>query len=188
MSGTPDAMVDPVKQLAKSWGWFLLYGVILIVLGLIALSEPKDTAGAVAMFFGIAMIVVGVFDIIGAIGSDEEGSRWPGVFGGILALILGIVVLRNIHESVAFIGLILGIFWLARGVLMIVSGFTVRDLPGRGWRILGGLVFTVLGAFVLGYPTTGPALIIWILGLLFVLAGILEVMAAFSVRAAANKG
>lgn len=186
MTDASNAMLDPIKQLGKSWGWFLLYGIILAVLGLVALFQPKDTVGAIIAFFGIAMIVAGVFDIVGAIGSDEEGSRWPGVISGLVALILGIVVLRNIHASMALIGLILGVYWLVRGVVMLVSGIAGHDVPGRPWRLLGGLIFTVLGAYVLGFPTTGPAVVMWILGLLFLLSGLLEIMVAFGIRSAAK--
>jgi uncharacterized membrane protein HdeD (DUF308 family) len=48
------------------------------------------------------------------------------------------------------------------------------------------LVITVLGAYVLGFPSTGPALVIWIFGFLFLLAGLLEIVVAFTVRGAAK--
>ena len=178
--------LDPIKQLGKSWGWFFVYGILLAALGLIAMTQPKNTAGAVAVFFAIAIILTGIFDIVGAIASEDEGSRWPGVIGGIVSLIIGTIILRNIHASVAFVGLILGIFWLVRGVLMIVSGLVGRNVPGRGWRVIGGLIFAVLGAYVLGSPTTGPALIMWLLGILFFLAGILEVIVSITMRNAAK--
>jgi uncharacterized membrane protein HdeD (DUF308 family) len=182
MTDAPDVMLDPVKQLGKSWGWFLVYGLGLSALGLVALFEPKNTAGAVAMVFGIAMILSGVFDIVAAIASDDGSSRLSGVIVGTVALILGLVVLRHIHESVAFVGLILGIYWLMRGVMMMVSAIVAKDVPGRGWRVFGGFIFTVLGAYVMGFPTAGPALIIWMLGFLFLVAGIVEIFVAFGIR------
>jgi len=186
MTEARDPMLDPVREVARSWGWFLVYGVVLAVLGLVALFQPKNTAGIIVMIFGIGMIVAGAFDIIGAIGHHDEGARWSGVIVGVVSMVLGIVVLRHIHGSVELVGLILGIFWLVRGVVMVVSGVVERDLPGRGWRIIGGLIFTVLGAYVLGFPTTGPALIMWLLGLLFVLSGIIEIIVAFHVKGLAK--
>ena len=154
-----DPVLDPVQQLGRHWGWMLLYGMVLTALGVFALVEPKNTSGIVIGIFGFAMLLAGIFDIVGAI-ADEGGDRWARAIVGIVSLLLGLILLRNIHGAINVIGLILGVFWLVRGVVMVISGVTTRGLPGRGWRIVGGLIFTVLGAYVLGYPSTGTALVI----------------------------
>jgi uncharacterized membrane protein HdeD (DUF308 family) len=179
-----DPVLDPVQTLGAHWGWMLLYGVVLTALGVIMLIEPKNVTSVVVNLFGFAMLVAGVFDIISAVATDESGDRWARVLVGILSMLLGFILLRYTHVTINLLGLILGVFWLVRGLVMVVSGVTTKDLPGRGWRVIGGLVFTILGAYVLGYPSAGTALVIWIFGFLFLLAGLLEIAISFTVRSA----
>lgn len=187
MSDTSAAMADPIKKLGKNWGWFLVYGLLLLALGLLSLFQPREMTSTLALIFGIAIVIAGVFDIVAAIASDEEGLRWPGILMGIIAIVLGFVVIRHREAAIAVVGLILGAYWLIRGIVMMVTGITGHEVPGRIWRILGGLVFTVLGAYVLGFPTTGPAVVVWILGLLLVAAGLLEIIMSFAIRSAAKQ-
>jgi len=178
-----DSELDPVQTVGAHWGFMLLYGIVLVAIGLLALVEPKSVTSTVIKIFGIAMLLAGVFDIVAAV-ADRHGDRWARALVGILSMLLGILLLRHTTATIDFFGLILGIFWLVRGLVMVIAGVTRHDLPGRGWRVLGGLVFTVLGAYVLGFPSTGPALVIWIFGFLFLLGGLLEIAVAFTVRSA----
>jgi uncharacterized membrane protein HdeD (DUF308 family) len=184
---TADPIADPVRHLGSHWGWMLLYGILLAAIGLIALFEPRNMAGVVAWLFGLGMVLAGIFDLVAAVSADETGSRWGHVLTGIVSLLLGLFILRNTHIAVGVAGLVLGIFWLVRGVVMVVTGVVSRDVPGRGWRIIGGLIFTVLGAYVIGYPSAGAALVIVIMGLLFLVAGLLEIMIAFMAKSAAKE-
>src|SRR5206468_4202249 len=109
-------------------GWFLTLGIILIILGVIALGAPLSATIAAMVFLGWVLIFSGaahVFQGAGMVG-------WKG-FG--LHLLVGLVdafcgvwlIMRPFQASVS-LTLVLSAFFMASGLLQIVAS-AARHLP-----------------------------------------------------------
>ena len=64
-----------------SWKWFIVEGVVLFVLGILAIASPGIAAEAIVMFIGWLLLFVGCFAILGGV-TSQSGPRAPVSLGG----------------------------------------------------------------------------------------------------------
>jgi len=84
---TATPLID-IEHLRSKWGWFLAFGIILIALGMIALTFiPAATLGSVIVL-GWLMILSGFVEAVEAV----RARRWQGVFLHIIGSLLGVLV------------------------------------------------------------------------------------------------
>lgn len=98
----------------------ILFGVLLIGVGIITIRNPLNSLVVLGLIIGIAWIIEGIA-VLAETASDS--SRWPGLLLGIVSLIAGIVVLFAPLQSLAALVLLVGIFLIASGIVQIVEAF-----------------------------------------------------------------
>src|SRR5918912_1056675 len=100
---------------------------------------------------------------------------------GIAAVIIGIFLLTAPGITLLFLVQVTGFFWLIGGILRIVSIFI--DSSSWGWKLVGGIIGILAGIVVLQHPLWSaivvPVWIVFLVGLLAILQGILGVVLAF---------
>src|SRR5690242_10209652 len=86
---------EAISHLRRRWGWFLAFGILLIVIGVVAINRP-----VLATFTAVELI--GFLLLIGAgaeIASSIWARRWGGFFlhllCGLLYMFLGAVLLER---------------------------------------------------------------------------------------------
>src|SRR3546814_1240618 len=57
------------------WGWILAYGVIVFLVGLLALFNPIATGMATGLLIGVMLVVYGIFAIIAGVSSLSRSAR-----------------------------------------------------------------------------------------------------------------
>ena len=117
----------------------LFYAVASIAFGVIAVSNPKATAGI--LFFMLSfwlivngvdrvmswLIVAGIYRIVFAIRVRKEiVGEWLIALSGVLAIVLGIAFLRNPAIGLFTTAIWIGAGALAYGVLQVFAGFRFR--------------------------------------------------------------
>ena len=68
--------LEGAGELRRSWGWYLALGIVLIVLGTIAIGSTFVMTIASVFFFGWLLIIGGVMEVIHAFWH----KRWAGFF------------------------------------------------------------------------------------------------------------
>ncbi|MCP4168986.1 MAG: hypothetical protein GY759_24255 [Chloroflexi bacterium] len=113
----------------------------------------------------------------------QELPWWLVLIDGIAAIIIGILLFTNTAATVGTLVLFLGIYWLIKGIIILIGIF--QDRAAWGWKlfigilsILAGLIVTVgMGFFAAALMvTTTFAIVIGIWG---VVIGIMEIISAF---------
>ena len=190
-SAAPDSVdqaQEYVRQVGRSWGWVLAFGIVSVVLGIMVLAWPQATVALIAILFAIQLIVAGIFSIVRAFSADDStGMR---VFVGILgvfAILVGLALLKNTFQTVEVMVIILGIYWVAHGIAELFGGFSGPKRQGRGWQIFKGAVTIIAGLVILLYPEMSLTLLVTIGGIWLVVMGGLEIIAAFMLRSSARK-
>lgn len=148
-------------------------GVLLLVLGVLALIFPFIASVWVTAVVAIGFLVAG---IVGWIGTLARARRLSAAlaFGRLLVaslfLIAGAWMIRQMAAGpgtaaaqVASLALAIGVVFLIEGAVAIVVALAHRHLRGWGWGLANGIVTLVLGLLIL---TLHFWSLLWVLGLL----------------------
>jgi uncharacterized membrane protein HdeD (DUF308 family) len=177
-----------VVQVGRSWGVFVVFGVVCVVLGILALAWPHHTLVALAVLFGLVLIVSGIFHLLAAVASSDAsaGSRALLAVLGLLGLVIGLYALRHIDIALSALALVLGIYWICDGVIRILSAIDHPELPLRILRIVIGALAIVAGLIMLIWPHPSLLVVAVLLGVWIVLFGILQIFLGIGIRAATH--
>lgn len=128
-------------------GWTALAGLAFVVLGVVLIRHVDVTVVLIALFVGLAWIVQGVVDLMAAADTSGRFRTWLAV-SGTVSLAAGIVVVAVPIGSITVLAVLLGIWWIALGVLQIIGALVlrriIREEPAlaedatNGWAHLGG--------------------------------------------------
>jgi uncharacterized membrane protein HdeD (DUF308 family) len=182
----PDQYHDMMVQLGRSWGLVLAFGILSILIGLFAIFLPGPTLVTLAILFAIQLFISGIFSIMRAFAHNvDTGGRILSLIIGILGVIIGFALLREPFQSVIVIAFVIGIFWVAHGIIELVGAFSNK--VGRNWAVFFGIVSIIAGFIILEYPIASIATLALVVGIWLVILGIMEIFAAFQLRNAARK-
>ena len=153
---------DPAV-LKKSAGAIIAFGVILVVLGIMALGTPFIAGTATAIWVGVAMLFGGVVQLVGAFKADGWKSGLLGFLGGLLGLVAGGVLLSRPVMGLALFTLVMAVYFIVDGIFKMILAFRLRPAPGWGMGVVSGLVTLMLGVLIKNqWPLSG----IWAVGTL----------------------
>lgn len=181
--------VDDVRARLSSaihahWKLFLAEGIVMLVLGLLAIAVPEVASLAIAVLIGWLFFVGGIFRTI----SVWQHRAMPG-FGwslaaAILAIILGLVLLLRPVAGVLTLTIVLVAFFILEGISAILLAIEHRrHLPSWGWVLFSGLVDLLL-AFLIwdGWPSSAGWAIGLLVGINMVFVGVSLIMTALAAR------
>jgi uncharacterized membrane protein HdeD (DUF308 family) len=182
--GTPLAGV-----LARSsWQVALFLGVATLLVGLFTLIWPHKTLLVVAVLFGVYLLLSGILQFAHAFSPRFGGGTRVLMFAsGTLSVLLGLLCFRGTEQSVVLLGLWIGIGWLFRGFAELAAATTAPDLPGRGWIIFIGIVSVVAGMVLITSPVTSIVVLAVLAGWWLAALGVFEIVTAFRLRRAAGR-
>ncbi|WIX32785.1 DUF308 domain-containing protein [Salinicola sp. JS01] len=116
-------------------GWLIGYGVLSILFGLLAIFDPLSMASALLVLVGIWLIIAGVYRLLLGlrIRRPVAGQGWaPGegwtVLSGVLALLLGILLVVSPLSGLVATALWIGIVALVYGVIQVIAALRVRKM------------------------------------------------------------
>ncbi len=178
------------RSLQAHWRLFLFEGIVLLALGLTAIVLPPFATVAVAIVIGWLLFISGVIGLFTTFRMRSAPGFWWALLSAILALVVGLVLLRWPLNGAISLTLILSIFFLIEGVTSIFYALEhKRELSGRwGWMLMSGAIDLVLASIIiLGLPGTA----VWAIGLLvginMVIGGWAMISMALHARAAAAR-
>jgi uncharacterized membrane protein HdeD (DUF308 family) len=172
---------DEALRVAGLWWLIGLVGVASVVAGGILVAEPSHSLATLAVVFGIFLLLDGIVELIRSFGHEVENRGLAAIIG-VLGVIVGVVLIRHPTHAISLIGLIIGIWLVAAGVLRLVGAIVV---PGRRvWRLAIAILETAVGIAVVSDPHIGYAALAILLGIWLILNGIGTIIVAFALRAA----
>jgi uncharacterized membrane protein HdeD (DUF308 family) len=166
------------------WVLFLIQGIILAALGLLAIGAPFLATVVVVKLAGWLFLIGGIVGLA----SLFTGRRVPGSFwsflSAIVSILAGIYILYRPLAGMLSLTLVLAAFFFAQGITQIFASLSHRRvLKSWGWVLLSGIVDLILGGIIIsGWPETST----WVLGILvgvnLFMFGVALIMTAFASR------
>ncbi len=162
---------------------FGLVGILSVALGITLLVWPGKTIAVVAGIAGIYFIFAGIARLALSIFSSglSAGHRILGIVLGLVVLLAGIIMLRNIHTAAATLVLIaviaLGFAWIVDGIMAIVESGKSRS---RGLGITFGIFSILAGIAVLVWPGFVALSFAILVGITLTILGVVGIVRAFT--------
>ncbi len=160
-------------------------GVVSIVIGILVLAWPGATLLVVAVLFGIQLIVLGALRIAlsSVAPADPPWLKPLVIVMGVLTVIAGIICLLRPGTSLLVIAIFLAIGWIFEGIAALAQAFMAdRSVGARIFFVISGIISVVAGLVVALFPRDSLELLTRFGGILLVIIGIAEVVAAFMAR------
>lgn len=186
LKGDPAEMLG---RLGRHWGWVLFFGVITVVLGILALAWPGHTLIAIAVVFGVQLVVMGVFRFVASFAFPDlsGGTRVLYALLGVLSLIIGLYALRHVLITIVALALLLGIFWVVNGTTELFTAISQRELPNRGWNIFSGILGIIAGIILLVYPAISVLTLAIVVSIWLIVYGMMLISVASQMRSLARR-
>lgn len=162
MSSDPAALhLVGLDEVRKRWGWFLGLGILLIVLGVIALGSSVVMTLATMVFVGWLMIGGGLLQAFHAFTCKAWSGFFIDLLTGILYAVVGFMIVANPDATAIALTLLISMFLIFGGIFRIVVAVAVR-FQNWVWLLLHGVVNLLLGiAIWRQWPLSG----LWVIGL-----------------------
>ncbi|MFJ9152515.1 HdeD family acid-resistance protein [Streptomyces sp. NPDC102270] len=170
-----------------SWTWILGAALTTLVPGILVLVWPDETLHVLAVLVGLYLLTVAAFRFVTAFVAGGPGERVARLILAVLYLLAGVLCLRNPLQTITALSLIVGVVWLLSGVLTAYTALVAEDLPHRGLVLGAAALAVVAGIVVLALPAESARALTRLLGLWLVLLGVVELLLALALRAAARR-
>lgn len=152
--------------LQKSSGWTMFEGILLVVLGTVAIVFPLVATVAVEQVFAALLLIAGGYALAAALGRKGKGMahRVAAALWAVLTLATGLLLVFEVVAGILALTMLLAAYFAAQGVVTIITAFRFAGTPAMWVMIFSGIVSLVLSWMVFsGFPGSAG----WLLGLLF---------------------
>lgn len=166
----------------------ILWGVALIIFGMVAIGSPFLAAVAVNVVVAWLIVLAGIVHVIIAFHSHGAGSVIWKLLVGLAYLFFGGYLIAHPVLGVASLTLALACLFLVEGILDIFLFFKMRALRGAGWILLDGFITLLLGLLIyLQWPLSSFWAVGTLVGISMIISGVSRVMLSFAVRRATTQ-
>lgn len=178
-----------LDRIAARWWIHLLRGLAFISFGILGVLWPAQTLLTLVYIYGVFALLDGVLAVVGGL-LDRSGSRsnWLLIISGFIGVATGALTL--LWPGIVAAGLIVyaGAWAIVRGIVDMIRATQLRTETADAWPLLiSGLLSIAFGVLIFVAPALGLAAVVWPLGGLALLAGVLLVGLSFRLRSLARR-
>ncbi len=123
------------RSLKDHWRLFTVQGVLLVILGMVAVAAPQVAALFASAFIGWILLFSGVFRAVSLIRATRAPGYWSSLLLSFLAAILGFILAWFPLEGAVTLTMLLTAYFIAHGFSSLILAFTIRGETGR-WVLL----------------------------------------------------
>jgi uncharacterized membrane protein HdeD (DUF308 family) len=183
MTNVENLPIQFPHELVQYWGWFLAFGIVLLLLGVAAVARSVSATIASMVFFGWLLLIAAGIEIVQA----AMVGQWSGLFNHLLAAILfavmGILLVARPAMSAEVLTIVIAILFLIGGLFQMIAPLATAQ-PGWGWQAADGAITFLLGVLLLAqWPASGLWAIGLFIGINLILFGSAWIALAFQLRA-----
>jgi uncharacterized membrane protein HdeD (DUF308 family) len=159
-------------------------GIIMIILGVLAVATPLVAGESVLVLIGILIAIAGVLRIYWAVKKGIPGHRTWKILLGLLTTAAGVLVLAHPMMASGILSILLAMYLFSDGLIEIIIALTLEGgTPGKSWLFVGGLISALLASLLLFQaPLSGVIAIGVFLGIKLIFVGMATMSLGTSLR------
>ncbi len=170
------------RDQTRSWGVSMTIGILLIIGGMFALFASVLTSIVSILYVGAMLLIAGVLEIISAFRVRHTGPFLVYLLAGLLALVVGGLLLYRPVASLASITLLIVGYLFASGLFRGITSIVER-YPRWGWDLAYSVLVVALGCYIIA---SWPLSSFWVIGTLvaaeIIARGLTLVVASWGLR------
>ncbi len=173
---------DAAREITGYWWIWLVAGVGWVVVALLILQFDHASVRSVAILFGVMFMLAGLENI--ALARFEPPYRWVWALFGLLFLVAGLLCVIDPERSFAAIADLLAFLFLVVGIWWLIRAFLERPVNPHWWvGLVTGVLMTVLAFWTAGQLFAEKAYVLLVLaGIWELIEGITNIVRAFEMR------
>jgi uncharacterized membrane protein HdeD (DUF308 family) len=173
-------------NITRNWWVLLVNGLLAILFGALSLFATEALMLSISMYFGLLILIGGILLLFGAWDKQRKQRSYSLMLTeAIISVILGALIMIFPGQTLKLFFIFIGIWALLLGLFKIYIGIMLKAMDSyRYMFILGGILLFVIGLVMLLDPTYIAGLILQIIGVIFVIIGMLLVYFSFIVKGA----
>jgi len=172
------------NSITINWGVMLVNGLLAIIFGALALFATEGLMLSISMYFGLLILIGGVLLLFGAWDRQRKSKSFSVMLTeGIISAILGTLIMIYPGQTLKLFFIFIGIWALMLGLFKIYIAIVLRGMKEfRYMFIFGGILLFVIGLVLLLDPAYVAGLILKIVGVIFIIFGMLLAYFSFVVK------
>jgi uncharacterized membrane protein HdeD (DUF308 family) len=187
IASTPDVEAlrrRAVTTIHEHWKAFLLQGILMVVLGMLAVALPNISTLEIELLVGWLFIISGCFRVATIFKKRHLPGFWWSLFSGIIAVAVGVILVIRPLQGVISLTLVMTVFFVVEGVASVFVALDFRQhLRHWGLVLLSGLINLVLAYLIWrGWPNTATWVIGLYVGIYMIFFGVPLIMSAIVAR------
>ncbi len=161
----PSGLKTPAQALGAmsgKWGWFIVLGILMLMLGGIAFGNLLFATVASVYYVGITILIAGIIEIIHAFSVQTWKSFFFWMLSGLLYAAAGVLTFLNPLLASTIFTFFIAVALVGSGLFRMFVAFQSRSIKGWGWVFCGGLITALAGLVIAaGWPVNS----LWVLGI-----------------------
>jgi uncharacterized membrane protein HdeD (DUF308 family) len=176
----PPGPEELLEALERGRRRVMIAGVLLLLLGIVAIIVPAVASVATAIFIGWILVIASAFDLVNALATRHRGRQVLRFVLVALTLAAGLYLLLAPLDGVFTLTVVLVIWFIATGTARLIVGVAEWGVPGAGMTVFSGAISIFLGFLI---AAKLPSSADWAIGLLvgvdLLFAGVVLVSIAY---------
>ena len=174
---------SPLTVIKKASGWSIVWAVLLIIFGMLAIGMPLVAAVAMATLISWLLVFAGAAHLISAFHTSGVGGVLWQIVVGIAYVGMGLYLLMHPLLGVASLTLLLAALFLVEGIVDLIAFWQARSQSGAVWILLDGIV-TIALAFLIWahWPSSSIWAVGTLVGISMIVSGVTRLMISMGVR------
>ena len=154
---------DTTAKLKQGGGWVVALGVLMIILGMMAIGSPFMMTAVTVIWIGAALLVSGIFELVGVFRANGWQAGLLAFLGGALSIMAGGYLLSNPLRGSAILAFVLTAYLVIDGIGKLILAFQLKPLKGWGWTLSSGVATLLLSILIWKH---WPLSALWVIGTL----------------------
>jgi len=182
LSPLQDAIRHEISAIRAHWVWFLVLGIITVLIGTLLIVVPLVGTLAAVWVLSILLIAGGITQFVGVFWVRNWSGFFLSLLAGVLYLALGVLIIDKPLSAAAALTLAIAIVLVVVGIFRIVAALSFR-LYGWGWTLASGVISLLLGLLIWRqWPDSAPWVIGLFIGIEMIFSGWTWIMLALALR------
>lgn len=178
---------DMLRPVARAGGQIRLIGIVVLILGILAVTVPEISGKTISVMVGILLVFSGFARTVFAWLSMGWGSMFLKILAGVVTIVAGGYMIANPDVGSRALAIVLTIYLFADGITTLIFALRMPPAGGGAWMLLGAIASLLAGVFMwMQWPASGDLAIGILIGIKLMIDGIVLIGLGSAAKAIAD--